>query len=236
MMAPLHLAGERLMLCPSGTVWWPGRRTLIVADLHLEKGSHFAARGRMVPPYDTRETLERLHQAIRRHSAARVLVLGDGLHDGAAFARMAEADRAQLGRVLGRVETIWIAGNHDPAPQAGLPGTFVPELVEDGLHFRHIGGTAALPRFQAELSGHFHPKATLPTRAGGVTRPCFLATAQRLLLPSFGAYTGGLDVLDPALGAVARGARRVFLLGEARLHSVPWEALRRPFAASCEQA
>jgi DNA ligase-associated metallophosphoesterase len=231
MMAPLHLAGERLMLCPSGTVWWPARRTLVVADLHLEKGSHFAARGRMVPPYDTRETLDRLNQAIRRHSAARVIVLGDGLHDPEAYARMAESDRALLARVLGKVETIWVAGNHDPAPQEGLPGAFANELSEGGLHFRHIGGVPPLPRFEAELSGHFHPKATLATRAGGVTRPCFLATAQRLLLPSFGAYTGGLDVLDPALGAVSRQARRVFLLGDGRLHSVPYEALRRPFAA-----
>jgi DNA ligase-associated metallophosphoesterase len=227
MLAPLHLARERLMLCPSGVLLWPARRTLIVADLHLEKGSHFAARGRPVPPYDTRETLARLASALRRHSVARLIVLGDALHDEAALSRMAAEDLAQLRRLLAPLDVIWIAGNHDPSPKAGLPGTAHEELREAGLCFRHIGG-APVARHEAEVSGHFHPKATLPTRAGGITRPCFLATRDRLILPSFGAYTGGLDVCDPALAPLTRAARRVFLLGDGRLHSLPWSALRLP--------
>lgn len=225
MLAPLHLAGERLMLCPSGVLLWPAARTLVVADLHLEKGSHYAARGRMVPPYDTRETLLRLQSALRRHTARRVIVLGDALHDDAALLRIAPDDRAFLARLLGALETVWIAGNHDPSPKAGLPGVAVDEVREGKLVFRHIGG-APLPRGEAEVSGHFHPKATLPTRAGGVTRRCFVAADQRLVLPSFGAYTGGLDARDPAMAALTRAARRVFLLGDGRLHSVPWGALR----------
>lgn len=225
MLAPLHLAGERLMLCPSGVLALPASRTLVVADLHLEKGSHFAARGRMLPPYDTRETLSRLQSALRRHSAARLVVLGDALHDDAALARIAPDDLAQLRRMLSGLEVVWIAGNHDPSPKAGLPGAAMEELSEGKLLFRHIGG-GPLPRFHAEVSGHFHPKATLPTRAGGITRPCFLAGPDRLVLPSFGAYTGGLDVRDPAMAALTRAARRVFLLGDQRLHSVPWSALR----------
>lgn len=225
MLAPLHLAGERLMLCPSGVLSWPAARTLVVADLHLEKGSHFAARGRMLPPYDTRETLARLQSALRRHSAKRLIVLGDALHDDAALVRIAPDDLAALRRMLDGVDTVWVAGNHDPSPKAGLPGVAVDELAEGRLRFRHIGG-APLARLEAEVSGHFHPKATLATRAGGVTRPCFLAGDQRLVLPSFGAYTGGLDVRDPAMAALTRAARRVFLLGDNRLHSVPWGALR----------
>jgi metallophosphoesterase superfamily enzyme len=119
-----------------------------------------------------------------------------------------------------------VAGNHDPAPQPELPGVSVPEWSEGRLHFRHIGGVTPLARHEAELSGHYHPKATLPTRIGGITRPCFLATGQRLVLPAFGAFTGGLDVRDPAMAPVAKAAQRVFLLGRERLHSASFEALR----------
>lgn len=230
--APLHLAGQRFMLCPSGVAIWPATRTLIVADLHFEKGSAQAMRGMPVPPYDTRETLLRLATAIRRHGPRRIIVLGDALHDDAALARMAPADLDALQRLLAPLEVLWIAGNHDPSPQPGLPGTCLPEWREGRLHFRHIGGVAPIARSEAELSGHYHPKASLPTRIGGISRPCFLATGQRLVLPAFGAFTGGLDVLDPAMSALTRGAQRVFLLGRDRLHSASFEALRQSFAAT----
>lgn len=224
--APIHLGGERLMLCPTGVAVWPTTRTLIVSDLHFEKGSAMAVRGAHVPPYDTRETMIRLAFSIRRHAPRRLLVLGDALHDDRALARMAPADLAALRRLLEPLEVIWVAGNHDPAPQPELPGIPVPEWSEGRLHFRHIGGVTPLARPDAELSGHYHPKATLPTRIGGITRPCFLATGQRLVLPAFGAFTGGLDVRDPAMAMVAKAAQRVFLLGRERLHSASFEALR----------
>jgi len=229
MGAPLHLAGERLTLCPSGVAIWPAQRTLIVSDLHFEKGSAMAARGSLVPPYDTRETLMRLAFTMRHHAPRRVIVLGDALHDDRALKRMAAADLAALKRLLGALDVMWIAGNHDPAPQPDLPGICLPEWQEGRLHFRHVGGKARLARNEAELSGHYHPKATLPTRIGGVTRPCFLAGGQRLVLPAFGAFTGGLDVQDPAMSALTRGAQRVFLLGRDRLHSASFEALRQAF-------
>jgi metallophosphoesterase superfamily enzyme len=116
--APLHLAGERLMLCPSGTLHWPAERSLIVSDLHLEKGSAQAARGYLLPPYDTRETLGRLAQAIRRHAPSRLILLGDALHDDAALDRMATSDLVALRRLLSGLDVIWIAGNHDPSPKA----------------------------------------------------------------------------------------------------------------------
>jgi len=234
--APLHLAGERFMLCPSGVAIWPAKRTLIVADLHFEKGSAGAVRGSLLPPYDTRETLNRLASAIRRHSPQRIIVLGDALHDDRAIARMASADMMMLKRLFAPLRILWIAGNHDPAPQPELPGECVAEWREGTLLFRHIGCTAPLARNEAEFSGHYHPKATLPTRIGGITRPCFLATNQRLVLPAFGAFTGGLDVKDPAMSALTRGAQRVFLLGRGRLHSASFEALRQTFSPTGLQA
>ena len=220
------------MLCPSGVAIWPTKQTLIVADLHFEKGSASAVRGNLLPPYDTRETLSRLASAIRRHAPQRIIVLGDTLHDDRAMARMASADLIMLKRLFAPLRILWIAGNHDPSPQPELPGECVTEWREGQLLFRHIGCIAPLARHEAEFSGHYHPKATLPTRIGGITRRCFLATNQHLVLPAFGAFTGGLDVQDPAMSALTRRAQRVFLLGRDRLHSASFGALRQAFSAT----
>jgi DNA ligase-associated metallophosphoesterase len=220
--APIHLAGERLMLDPAGFVAWPAQQLLAFADLHLEKGSHFASRGRMVPPYDTRETLDRLALALRRWKPARLVLLGDSFHDATGCARLALADAAMLRRLLDGLEVIWVLGNHDPVGPEGLPGMVAEQWRLGPLTFRHV----AQPGAAGELSGHFHPKTTAPTRAGGVTRPCFLADARRLLLPAFGAYTGGLDIADPAIAALFPRGGRAFLLGRERLFSFPAGPLR----------
>lgn len=217
--APIHLAGERLMLDPAGLIAWPARRLLAVADLHLEKGSHFAAAGRFLPPYDTRETLARLGTALRRWRPERLVLLGDSFHDANGAARLPAAEAALLRRTLEGMEVVWVLGNHDPVPPEGLPGSAVEEWQDGPLVFRHQARPGAVQG--AEISGHFHPKATMPTRCGGITRPCFVADAKRVMLPAFGAYTGGLDAADPAIaGLFPRGAR-LFLLGRDRLFSMP---------------
>jgi DNA ligase-associated metallophosphoesterase len=224
--APIHLAGQRLMLCPSGVLAWPAERLLVVADLHLEKGSSFAARGSLLPPYDTRETLERLALALRRWKPARLVLLGDSFHDRQGCARLPAGEAAALRRMLAGIEVVWLLGNHDPEPPEGLPGLAVAEWRLGKLLFRHIAEPGRLPPGVAELSGHFHPKASMPVRGGSVTRPCFLADSQRLLLPAFGAYTGGLDIRDPAVAALFPRGGRAFLLGRERLFSFPTGPLR----------
>lgn len=220
--APVHIAGQRLMLDPAGFVVWPAQRLLVVADLHLEKGSAFAARGQLIPPYDTRETLDRLAQALRRYAPRRLVLLGDSFHDAKGATRLAVPDAATLIRLLAGLEVTWVLGNHDPTPPEGLPGAAVEELALAPFTFRHV----AKPGATAELSGHYHPKATMPTRAGGVTRPCFLSDGRRLLLPAFGAYTGGLDITAPAIANLFPRGGRAFLLGEDRLFSFPTGPLR----------
>ena len=229
--APLHIAGERLMLDPAGLLAWPARQTLVVGDLHLEKGSAFARAGRFLPPYDTRETLSRLQAALRRWRPQRLIALGDSFHDAEGAGRMAAEDAALLHRLLAGIEMLWVLGNHDPTPPAGLPGQAVEEHREGRLTFRHEARRG--PLAPAEISGHFHPKATMPTRCGGVTRPCFVADAWRVVLPAFGAYAGGLDAGDPAIaGLFPRGAR-LFLLGRDRLYSMPAGPARtRPAATA----
>jgi DNA ligase-associated metallophosphoesterase len=209
------------MLDPAGVLAWPARRLLAVADLHLEKGSAFAARGAgLLPPYDTRETLQRLHLALRRWRPARLVALGDSFHDRGGAARLDPADAAFLRRMLEGIETVWVLGNHDPVAPEGLPGTAAEDWQEGDLTFRHQARPGAVAG-GVEVSGHFHPKATMPTRCGGVTRPCFLGDGRRLILPAFGAYTGGLHAADPAIAALFPRGARAFLLGRDRLYAVP---------------
>lgn len=223
--APIHVSGERLMLDPAGLLAWPAQRLLAVADLHLEKGSAFAARGAgLLPPYDTRETLQRLHLALRRWRPERLVALGDSFHDRHGATRLPAEDAALLRRMLEGVgSVVWILGNHDPEPPAGLPGEVAPDAWRCGpLAFRHQALPGAPPPAgTVEVSGHFHPKATMPTRCGGVSRPCFVADGRRVILPSFGAYTGGLDVTDPAIATLFPRGGRAFLLGRDRVYAMP---------------
>lgn len=221
--APIHLAGERLMLDPAGALFWPAARLLAVADLHLEKGSAFAASGRLLPPWDSRVTLDRLSLVLRRWSPAIVLALGDSFHDPARAGRMAGAEAARLRAITAAHRFVWIAGNHDPAPPDGLGGESAETFASGPLVFRHQPARGG----SGEICGHLHPKATIASRAGPVRRPCFVADARRVLLPAFGAYTGGLDVTDPAIAGVFPRGGRVFLLGEQRLLSFPLAASRR---------
>jgi DNA ligase-associated metallophosphoesterase len=212
--APIHIAGERLMLDPEGVLWWPARRLLAVADLHLEKGSSLAARGALIPPYDSRATLDRLLPLVRRYRPARLVALGDSFHDRHGAARLSREDVARIATLAQSVGLVWVLGNHDPAPPDGLPGTATAALAEGPLTFRH-DATGRL----GEISGHLHPKASIATRGRWMSRSCFVADSRRIVLPAFGAYTGGLDVRDPAIRALFPRGGRAFLLGRGRLYS-----------------
>ncbi|MBN9561095.1 MAG: ligase-associated DNA damage response endonuclease PdeM [Alphaproteobacteria bacterium] len=213
--APLHFAGERLMLDPAGALIWPEAGLLAVADLHLEKGSSYAKRGMLLPPWDTRATLDRLALLLRRWQPRIVVALGDSFHDGEGAARLPEGELARLAAMTGFSRFVWVMGNHDPTPQAGLGGHFVEDYVAGPLLFRHQARRGA----EGEISGHFHPKAAVPARGCAVSRPCFVTDQRRIVLPAFGAYTGGLDVRDPAIARLFPRGGRAFLLGRDRLFS-----------------
>jgi DNA ligase-associated metallophosphoesterase len=223
--APIHLSGERLMLDPAGALIWPQTRLLAISDLHLEKGSSYARRGMLLPPWDTRATIDRLVLLLRRWQPRIVVALGDSFHDREGAGRLPDAELARLADLTGRARFVWVLGNHDPAPQPGLHGAWVEEYQAGPFRFRHQAraGTGA----EGELSGHFHPKAAIPARAGTVSRPCFVADARRIMLPAFGAYAGGLDVRDPAIARLFPRGGRAFLLGRERLFSFPLQELGR---------
>jgi DNA ligase-associated metallophosphoesterase len=225
MHARITVEETALFADPSGALFWPARRTLVVADLHLEKGSAFAARGTLLPPYDTRASLLRLQSMIRKYTPARVVCLGDSFHDVRAGARIAANDLEFLGRLIGGQDWVWVTGNHDPEIPAGLGGVRAAEIVEDKLALRHEPAAAAGLGF-GEIVGHFHPKAAVVTRGGRIAAPCFALDGRRLVMPAFGAYAGGLDVLDPAIARLfGRAKYRVLLLGKDGLHLFTRERL-----------
>lgn len=219
----LRLNGADLLADRSGALFWPAQRTLIVADLHLEKGSAFAERGQLLPPYDTAATLERLEEAVDRHRPERVVALGDSFHDQRAADRLAPRDGDRLRTLTAALDWIWVCGNHDPAPPETWGGTVADEVVLGPLRFRHEAQTGQPAA--GEVSGHFHPKAAVQLRVKRVTGRCFVTDGRRLILPAFGAYAGGLDVLDPAIAALLVPRFKVYLLGRDRLFPFPKSAL-----------
>ena len=206
----LTLNGAKLTGRPSGALWWPEERLLCVADLHLGKSERIARRGGpLLPPYETAETLDRLAAEIGALDPATVICLGDSFDDMDASGALAPADLGRLTALAAGREWLWIAGNHDPAPLA-MPGGHLAELARGPLVFRHAAEEAAPP---GEVSGHYHPKLRLAARGRTITRACFLHDDRRLILPAFGAYTGGLRADHPSLLALFAHPARAILTG-----------------------
>jgi len=213
----LHITvnGETLLLDKSGVAVWPAERTLIFADLHFEKGSAYARRGALLPPYDTRSTIKRMDEVIGRHKPSRVIALGDSFHDGDAAARLDGEECEMLARLAAGADWIWVEGNHDPKPPAWIGGRVAAGVALGGLVFRH------LPSGQAgEVAGHLHPATTVKRNGMSVRRRCFVSNGVRLLLPAFGAYAGGLDVRDAAIASLFADGFAVYALGRERVYAV----------------
>ena len=191
----IALNGVRALALPEGALWIESARLLVASDLHLEKGSAFAARGQMLPPYDTRATLKRLTALIAAHAPQTVISLGDSFHDVGGPARMDAEDRQALKTLTARVDWIWIEGNHDPEIPEALGGAAHDEVAIDALTFRHEPREGAAP---GEVAGHLHPCAKVAARGRSVRARCFATDGARLVMPAFGAYAGGLNVCDAA--------------------------------------
>jgi DNA ligase-associated metallophosphoesterase len=217
------LNGETLVLDNSGAAFWPAQGALIFADLHLEKGSSYARGRQFLPPYDTDATLFRLAAAVRRFSPRLVVALGDSFHDREAAERLSPAARALL-TSLG-VQFVWIAGNHDPEPPGWLGGEVAGEWRASGLIFRHEPREDPEP---GEIAGHLHPCARAAKWGRSIRRRCFAADHRRMVLPSFGAYTGGLDVAEEPIAKLFGARFHAYMLGSERVYAIPrFQAGRR---------
>jgi DNA ligase-associated metallophosphoesterase len=213
----VRVAGITLAADCAGALYWTEEGLLVVADLHLEKGSSFARRGQLLPPYDTTETLARLARLIAHYAPRVVITLGDNFHDGGGHARLSAADRASLTALQRGRDWIWITGNHDPDPAEGIGGSFGATLTFGKLAFRHEPSSDAP---EGEIAGHLHPVARIVQRGRAVSRRCFATDGRALVMPAFGVYTGGLNVRDRAFARVF-GARKftAHMLGDNRLYA-----------------
>jgi uncharacterized protein len=195
-MVRFSFAGHDLRALPQGALFWPSRRALLVADLHLEKASWFAKLGQMLPPYDSMATLADLTALAASTSAREIWCLGDSFHDRHGCDRLPARARELLTGLTASTRWTWIVGNHDPSLADPCGGAVLEEAEVDGLVLRH---EAQAGEARPELSGHFHPKLRITHRGRRVSRRCFVATPRKLILPAFGALTGGLDACHPEI-------------------------------------
>jgi DNA ligase-associated metallophosphoesterase len=225
----VELCGLEAVLRLSGALWLPSQRALIAGDLHLEKGSAYASRGQLLPPYDTTETLTRLGAEVLSLNPATLVLLGDSFHDRRALGRLGDANRAAI-KALGQHRSlIWITGNHDDeglgAAFAGgetLPGDLAADLALGHLTLRHEPQPGPAP---GDVAGHLHPCAKIARAGRSVWRRCFLTDGERLILPAFGSYAGGLNVCDPAFAGMFAGEATAVTLGHRRVYPLPVVAL-----------
>ena len=218
----MNVNGEAVLMRCSGAAWLAQSRTLIVADLHFEKGSAYAARGQMLPPYDTRETLTRLEAEVAATDPAVLIFLGDSFHDGKAETRLDAQDARRIAALASGRTLLWVVGNHDADGPKALPGEIIAELTVEALTLRHEPQSGPQP---GELAGHLHPAARVMGRGRTVRRRCFVSDGLRLVLPAFGAYAGGLNVKDRAFHGMFATKPLAGALGAGRVHPIGWGSL-----------
>jgi len=216
MRRTLDVAGISLLADISGALFWEQQSLLVVSDLHLEKGSSFAARGVLLPPYDTMATLCRLAAVVARHDPRMVIALGDSFHDRVAHERLSAQDRETIAALQARRDWIWISGNHDPALPRDIGGVVASEVAIGPIVFRHEPTGAS-----GEIAGHLHPKARVATRGRAMERRCFACDGERAVMPAFGAYAGGLSIRDEAFARIFQSTGfMAHVLGDTRVHSI----------------
>jgi DNA ligase-associated metallophosphoesterase len=217
-----EVVGERLSPQPCGALWWAKEEVLVVSDLHLEKGSSYAAQGQMLPPYDTRATLRRIAALVGTLAPATVISLGDSFHDRHARRRMAADDVALVRAMTDACDWIWIEGNHDPKPPEDLGGRMAPELRMGALVFRHEPTLGQAP---GEIAGHLHPCARVAGRGRSVRARCFASDGERMVMPAYGALTGGLNILDAAFAGLFPNGAIAGVLGRDGVYAAAYERL-----------
>ncbi len=214
----IALCGQEFAGDASGALYWPAHRMLVVADMHLEKGSSLAGRGVLLPPYDSAATLAALSDVVARFRPRSVVALGDSFHDGDGPRRLGTCERATLRKLQRGRDWIWISGNHDPDPAAEIGGSFCDSMAVGSVVFRHVPAADAAG---TEIAGHLHPVARIAARGRAVSRKCYVSDGRRLVMPAFGAFTGGLNVRNRAFAALFDALDfTAHMLGRTRLYAI----------------
>jgi len=222
----INFQRETLLIDPRGCLIWPREDLLVVSDLHLEKGSSYAARqGRFIPPYDTHATLEQLALCVMDWQPKTIISLGDSFHDEDASLRLPQSCRLALRQLMDGRNWIWVCGNHDPKPPENLGGEFCTEIMIGPLNFLH----EPKPEFRTgEIAGHLHPAGKIRRLGKSVRRRCLVSDSRRLIMPAFGAFTGGLNIKDPAFGDLFENSDlEAWLLGKDAVYQISGNQLVR---------
>lgn len=219
----ITLSGVDFIPDLSGALFAPEFEALLVADLHLEKGTSLARRGVHLPPYDTRESLLQLKAAVAMTMPRRLIFLGDSFHDQGARERIDAADLSLLRSITRELETVWITGNHDPAPPEDVGGRIAEEMVLGPVTLRHQ--PKPLLGEEVEIAGHLHPAAAIHARGQRIRCRCFIADARRMIMPAFGSYTGALSVRSDAFSGLF-GEFHVWMIGDKAVHRFPAAQVR----------
>lgn len=215
----------RLIPDLSGALWLPDQRTLLVADLHFEKGSAFAAKGVHLPPYDTASTLTMLEQAIACYAPDHIISLGDSFHDDTSRERMSASDIERIRVITSSTSFTWLTGNHDTNPPEDLGGVIAENELVEGVELRHEPTDGLC--FTPEISGHLHPVAAVVRRGRRLRRRCFVGDGTRLIMPAFGAFTGGLNVISEPFHPIFPGGKFwVWMLGRESIYKIHSRHLR----------
>jgi uncharacterized protein len=221
----IALGGVTFVPDLSGALLLRDEATLLVSDLHLEHGVSMARRGVHVPPFDTFATLAQLEQVLNATQAKRLILLGDSFHDAVAHDEIDDDVRTRLCAITSRIDTVWISGNHDPAAPRNLGGTAADCVVIGRIMLRHIPGD--IEDGTHEIAGHLHPGARIVQRGRSVHGKCFIADQRRMIMPAFGAYTGGLTISSRAFdGLFDEATARIWMIGRASLHGFAMRKVR----------
>lgn len=212
----IGLHGRTAILDLTGAMYMPDEDALLVADLHFEKGSSFARRGMMLPPYDTRETLVALTDAVRRYGPRTVIALGDSFHDIGGPERLGGEERTTLAQVQSGRDWIWVTGNHDRILPESIGGQVVEEMELGPLTLRH----EPMAGVEAEIAGHLHPVGKVVMRGRSTRRRCFLTDGSRCIMPALGAYAGGLNACDAAFKPLFPKGFTAHLIGTERIFAI----------------
>jgi hypothetical protein len=232
-MIPLLFCDQSFRVCGAAALYWPAQSALLVADLHLEKASFYARQGQMLPPYDSRSTLDELALLIEQCGAERIFCLGDNFHDAGGEARLDPQGTAQLKDLTRQTDWHWITGNHDPDVAGRYGGKVHSELTVARLCLRHESDPSGrLP----DISGHYHPKIRVAARGSRVSRRCFVRSERHLILPAFGALTGGMSAFDPVISDAIGGGGEALVPAGAALARFALPDQRRPSAGQAMQA
>ena len=216
-----NIKGEKFVFDKSGSIFLENLNTLIFSDLHLGKGLSFANLGNLIPPFDLDETLLNLKNIIEKYNPKRLISLGDSFHENKSIQKMERKYVNIINNLFHKINITWIEGNHDSNLlfKEKIQGNF--KNFYKLKNFKFVHSKSEIDELNIfEFSGHYHPKITLKFNGLNYSYKCFILTDSFCILPSFGTYTGGLDIKSSALKKILPINKQIIILGNNKIKEI----------------